>query len=265
MEIYDNHFHMDPKGKGTEAVKEFERSGGTAMMVVSKPYLPINNGKDFLKEYEILLSLVKEAREKTAVKLFVALGVHPCRINDFKDLEMAKEIMKEGIDIAIRLVEGGKASAIGEIGRPHYEVDDETWKASNEIMLYTMRRAKEADCAVIVHSKSSEKTYEEIAEIADRAGIDKRRVIKHFSPIVNETFGLTPSVIATFENAKNAFENMREFMLESDYIDDLKRPGAAIGPKALPRTVRRLSDVDEERMFRVMKDLPEQIYGISMD
>jgi Predicted metal-dependent hydrolase (urease superfamily) len=67
------------------------------------------------------------------------------------------------------------------------------------------------------------------------------------------------------KNAKNAFENMQEFMLESDYIDDLKRPGAVIGPKTLPRTVRRLSNVDEERMFRVMKDLPEQIYGISMD
>ena len=158
MEIFDNHFHMDPEGKGVDAVKEFERSGGTAMMVVSKPYLPITSGKDFLKEYEILLSLVKKARENSAVKLFVALGVHPCRINDFKDLRTAKKVMEEGIDIAAELVKEGKANAIGEIGRPHYEVTDEVWEVSNEIMLHAMARAKEVDCAVIVHSESSEKT-----------------------------------------------------------------------------------------------------------
>ena len=107
--------------------------------------------------------------------------------------------------------------------------------------------------------------YEEIAEVADKAGIDKRKVIKHFSPIIDETFGLTPSIIATFKNAKNGFENMQNFMLESDYMDDLRRPGAVIGPRTLPGTVKKLSKfIDEERMFRVMKDLPEEIYGIDL-
>ncbi|HVM45576.1 MAG TPA: hypothetical protein VM582_06535, partial [Candidatus Thermoplasmatota archaeon] len=36
--IWDNHFHLDPAGRLVEAVKEFERAGGTHLMVVHKPY-----------------------------------------------------------------------------------------------------------------------------------------------------------------------------------------------------------------------------------
>ncbi|HBN23172.1 MAG TPA: metal-dependent hydrolase [Holosporales bacterium] len=268
MIVYDNHFHMDSNGKGVEAVKEFEKSGGTAMMVVSKPYIEIKRGEDFMREYEILLSLVRDAKEKTGVKIFTALGVHPSRISDFKSLDKAKKIMVEGIELAARCVGDGKANAIGEVGRPHYETSPEVWDASNEVMEYAMMRAKDVGCAVIIHSESSDKTYEEISQIAGKVGIKKGRVIKHFSPIVKSTFGLTPSVIATFENAKNAFEKMDSFLLESDYIDDPKRPGAVIGPKTLPKTVKRLienSVTSEKNINFAMKELPEKIYGINLD
>ena len=48
----------------------------------------------------------------------------------------------------------GKAVAIGEIGRPHYEVSAEEWDLQNEIMVYAMELAQEADCAVQLHTES---------------------------------------------------------------------------------------------------------------
>jgi len=265
MEIWDNHFHLDPKGKGVEAVKEFARSGGTAMMAVSKPYIEIGGVGNFQREYEILLSLVKNAREKTGVRIFVALGVHPSRISDFGSLDRAVEVMKGGIDLAAEYVISGKAWAIGEVGRPHYPVDAKTWDASNEIMEYAMVRAHEVGCAVIIHSESAENTFNEIAEIARRAGIRGDRVVKHFSPITDNPSGLIPSVIGTYKNVREALGRMRDFMVESDHIDDPKRPGVVIGPRTLPRTVKKLLEEGYEELNRAMVDLPERVYGIELD
>ena len=263
---FDAHFHLDPEGRGVEAVRDFERAGGKGLMLVSKPYVrELRSREDARTEYEILLALAKRAREETGVKIFVALGVHPVRISEFSDVKKGRDVMKETIDLAVEYIRDGKACAIGEIGRPHYDVSDEVFEASNDVLEYAFERAREAGCAVIVHSESSEKTYEDLSAIAEKTGIDKMRVVKHFSPVVRETFGLTPSIIATYENARNACDSMRDFMLESDYIDDLRRPGAVIGPKTLPKTANRLLEEGyEDVLYRAMKDLPERVFGIEI-
>lgn len=263
---FDAHFHLDPEGKGIEAVREFERAGGKGLMLVSKPYLrEMRSREDARTEYEILLALAKRAREETGVKVSAALGVHPVRISEFSDIKKGRDVMKEAIDLAVEYIIDGKACAIGEIGRPHYEVSDEVLEASNDVIGYVFERANEIGCAVIVHSESSERTYEELSVMAEKAGMDKRKVVKHFSPIVSETFGLTPSIIARYENARRACDSMKDFMLESDYIDDLRRPGAVIGPKTLPKTANRLLEEGyEDVLYRAMKDLPERVFGIEI-
>jgi len=263
--VFDAHFHLDPRGRCIDAAKDFERAGGKAFMLVSKPYLlRLRSRSDVIEEYELLLSIADRVREETGIKVFVALGVHPARISEL-GVKTGKELLKDSIDIAVKYIEEGKACAIGEIGRPHYEVSTEVLEASNEVIEYGFERAKNLNCAVIIHSESAERTYEELSAIAERAGIDKKRVVKHFSEITSESYGITSSVIATYKNAKSACENMREFMLESDYIDDMDRPGAVIGPKTLPRTVKRLlSEGYEEKMWKAMKDLPEKVFGIEL-
>lgn len=263
--LFDAHFHLDPGGRCIDAAKDFERAGGSAFMLVSKPYLSrLKNRNDVIEEYELLLSMADRVREETGIRVFTALGVHPARISEM-GVKEGIELLKDAVDLAVRYIEEGKACAIGEIGRPHYEVSKEELEASNEVIEYGFERSKDVNCAVIIHSESSERTYEDLSSIADRAGIDKRRVVKHFSPVVRETFGLTPSMIATYENARNACESMKEFMLESDYMDDINRPGAVIGPKTLPKTAKRLlSEGYEEKVWRAMKDLPESVFGIDL-
>ena len=52
-------------------------------------------------------------------------------------------------------------------------------------------------------------------------------------------------------------------MLETDYMDDPKRPGAVLGPKTVPKRTRQLLEagLDEEVLYNTHVDLPERIYG----
>ena len=61
----------------------------------------------------------------------------------------------------------------------------------------------------------------------------------------------------TFEKSSHGF------MLETDYMDDLRRPGAVLGPKTVPKLTRQLLEagLDEEILYMSHKDLPEQIYA----
>jgi TatD-related deoxyribonuclease len=266
--VYDNHFHLDPLGKGADAIKEFERAGGKAAMIVSKPVLNIKTVTDIEKEYEILLRMIKDARERTGVQIFAALGVHPSRINEIKSIGRAKELMLKGIELAARLVTEQKATAIGEVGRPHYPVSPQEWIASNEILEFALETAKDADCGIIIHSESLSSTFDEISGMADKVGIQKSRVVKHFAPVCEETHGLIPSIIGTFDNAKEAFKKLDTFMLESDYLDDPNRPGAVIGPKTIPRTVNRVLGegiASEKQLVKIMKEIPEKTYKIEIN
>ena len=61
----------------------------------------------------------------------------------------------------------------------------------------------------------------------------------------------------TFESASHGF------MLETDYMDDPRRPGAVLGPKTVPKRTRQLlaAGLDEEILYHCHKDLPDRIYG----
>ena len=52
-------------------------------------------------------------------------------------------------------------------------------------------------------------------------------------------------------------------MLETDYMDDLRRPGAVRGPKTVPKRTNQLlnAGLDEELLWRAHVDLPNELYG----
>lgn len=123
--IYDNHIHMNPHGKNIDALKEFQAAGGTGLTLVTLPCINISKGEDFSKSYEITYSLAKRARECTNLDINIAVGPHPAIIlplSKIYGLKFAEEIMMNGMYLAARDVSEQKACAIGEVGRPHFEV-----------------------------------------------------------------------------------------------------------------------------------------------
>lgn len=273
--ITDNHMHIDPRARGLEAVKEFKNSGGTHIILVTKPSwslgVTVKKPDDYLNVFDETIEIASKIKE-IGVGAFPVLGVHPAEISkltEYMELNEAVEIMKKGLEIASDYVAKGLAVGI-KSGRPHYPVGSEVWAASNEIMEYAFSLGKEQDCAVQLHTESvGEPELQDIAERARRTGIKMYRVVKHYSPPlvkVCEELGLFPGVICVKGAIEQALEEGTRFMMETDYIDDPDRPGAVLGPKTIPkRTIKLMETYGEEPFWTVHKDNPEKVYDIEIE
>jgi len=241
------------------------------------PYseVPISTPEDFAESYGITLRMAERANAGTEVKVFACVGPYPVLLIGLAErfgLPRAVDIMKGGMDEAKRLVLERRAVAIGEIGRPHFPVSAEIMEASNDIMRYGMELAKEASCPVVLHTESADPTVmADLAGIADRTGLRREKVIKHYSPplvLEEENHGLFPSVLASKPAMKEALSKGDRFVMETDFLDEPSRPGAVMNINTVPKRTKALlasGTLTEERSMRIHKDNPERLYGISID
>jgi TatD-related deoxyribonuclease len=274
--ILDNHVHLQPQGHCVEAVKEFAKAGGTHLILSHLPYeeVRVRTAADFPLSYDITLKLAARCRSETEVGVDVTVGPYPVlliHLAEKKGLEKAIEIMKAGMESAQKLVMEGKAVGIGEIGRPHFPVPTEINEASNQIMMYGMQLAKEAGCPVILHTESTTpENMREMALMADKVGLPRNKVVKHYSPplvLEDENSGLFPSVLAKKEQTIEALGKGSRFLLETDYLDDLRRPGAVLSITTVPKrtiTLMQSGQMTEEQAYKIHVDNPLQVYGIKM-
>ncbi len=279
FEFTDNHMHIDPgRGRGIDAVREFEKAGGRHLFLVNKTVR--NAGLEFGEAgfeelFEFTVQLSREIREKTGVRSYAVIGVHPAEFAlmcEESSVEKALDIGKKAMDAAGRKVSEGRAVALGEIGTPHYEVKAEVLKACEELLSYSLGIASDLDCAVQLHTGTVlEGDFMRFRELAREANLDPKRVIKHYSPpriMAAEEAGVYPSLIASKENIEKARKEGNRFLMESDYIDDSLRPGAVVGPKSVPRVSNRLFEkgvLDEEDLWRIHCDNVQNAYGIELD
>ncbi|MFA4640126.1 TatD family hydrolase [Pyrococcus kukulkanii] len=280
MIILDNHFHVDPNnGIFLEAVKQFYRAGGTHLIVVYKSAhdygFPGIRAEDFMKAMDFHVKLVERINRETKVRAFAVVGVHPAEFDHLarnKGLEHAKNEVMKALEYAQKLCLEGKAIGIGEVGRPHYEVPQDIWDASIELMKYSMALARDADCAVQLHTESfNEEKFKELGEYIKEVGIKPYRVVKHFSPPlvrVAEEVGVFPSIIASRKNIEEAIKQGNRFLMETDYIDDKKRPGAVLGPKTVPRRTKEFLQkglFTEEDVYMIHVENPKKVYDIDLE
>jgi len=270
--IYDNHIHLNPKGRNIEALKEFENAGGTGLTLVTLPYeeVHVSDADDFLRSFEITLSMAVRARECTELKVNVAVGPYPILLIPLAErfgLDKAEKVMREGMKMAADLVASGRADAIGEIGRPHFDVPVEITEASNRILAYGMELASENSCPVIIHSETgSPELMKELSEMARSSSLDPGMVIKHFSPPLvkdDETYGVMPSIPASRKAVREALSKGDRFMLETDHIDDPARPGAVMAVNTVPKKVLGMlsnGEMSQEIAWKIGHDIPNSLF-----
>jgi TatD-related deoxyribonuclease len=275
--IMDNHLHLDPGGEGPGALKDFSRMGGTHIFLVHKPYstLRVRKADDFPAQYDITLDLASKVRDQTDLKVFVAAGPYPVEyIHLMEKLgpEKAEEAMLAGMRAAADLVAEGRVHAIGEIGRPHFPVEPEVVDASNRILKAGMEMAAEVGCPVVLHTETTTpEVCAELAAMADSAGLARDKVVKHFSPPlvdVELNAGLFPSVLASEKAVTEAARQGNRFLMETDFLDDPRRPGAVMGVKTVPKRTKMLLEKEllgVDDVWKIHKDHPEKVYGISME
>ncbi|MDH7507276.1 MAG: TatD family hydrolase, partial [Candidatus Thermoplasmatota archaeon] len=225
--------------------------------------------------YEETLLIADEIRLKIGIDVFVTVGPYPVdylKLSEKFVRKLAMSIMKKGIDEAALLCEEKKCIGIGEIGRPHFKVDEQVILDSNEIIFYAMQKAKDVDVPVVLHTESATTAQcKELAELGKKAGLQVHKIVKHFSPpliLKNENFGIMPSVLASEKNIIEALKKGTRFMMETDYIDDPLRPGAVLGPKTVPKRTFELikkNILSEKDAYEIHKVNPEKTYNICLE
>jgi len=269
--ILDNHLHLDPAhGRGIDAVEDFARVGGTHMLVVNKPSWMLEDVADdesvFRTVFETTVETVERASEVLPGRAWPVLGVHPALISKLTGRaytpEEARDIMQAGLDVAAEFVADGPALAL-KSGRPHYDVGDPIWEASNDVIRHAFELGAETGSAVQLHTEGGE-DFSEVAAWAEERGLPAKRVVKHYSG--GQLAGPTKSVLSKKDELEVAVEEAEPFLMETDFIDDPDRPGAVLGPKTVPRRVEWLLENDHAEAVRTAHvETPASVYGIDLE
>jgi TatD-related deoxyribonuclease len=269
--ILDNHLHLDPvNGRGVDAAEDFANRGGTHLLVLNKPswhlVADVDGTEGFRETFEITVDVTERASDVLPGRAWPVLGVHPALISQLVDRGYApteaRDLMQAGLDVAAEFVADGPALAI-KSGRPHYDVDEDVWEASNDVMRYAFELAAEVGCAVQLHTEGGE-DFTEVAEWAEDNGLPRERVVKHFSG--SRVEGLIASVLSNKEELEEACQGEDPFLMETDFIDDPDRPGAVLGPQTVPKRVEWLVEEGyEDAMYRAHVETPARVYGIDTE
>ena len=276
MILFDNHLHLRRDGRFLDAVHDFKKAGGTHFVLCQLPMtdLVVKN-KSYKLCYQKTLEIAEEIQSNVDVGVFVTVGPYP--VDYLKLLEkfgrdIAVEIMKKGMDEAARLCEENMCIGIGEIGRPHFSVSETVIEDSNKVLMYGMSKAKDVGVPVVLHTESTTPdSCKEFVEMGKKVGLPANKIVKHYSPALilkSENFGLMPSVLASRKNILAAIRKGTRFMMETDYIDDPRRPGAVLGPKTVPKITKHLLEkelISEKQVEMIHKENPEKTYGIDLE
>jgi len=279
--ILDNHFHLDRVGRYLDAAADFQRVGGTDLVLVHKPdfdNLP-NNVEGVRKAYEDTVAMAEQVRLECDLRVRVVLGPHPASwVHQCASLgvEESNELHLQAVELAIEFCEENLAVGVGEVGRPHWDVGDEVLDQADEILIEVLSMCKRANVPAQLHlDANGEKTNREIAKICDHVGFPRFGAIHHHADAdISKKFthGLTSSVVVGRDSIKDIsdtiWQNEGGFLMETDYMDDPRRPGAVLGPKTVPRRTQALATsligrgLDAEAVLSAIHiDLPEALYG----
>ena len=276
--VFDDHFHLDPAFGGFQAsVDEFVKAGGTHFLLVHKPDFEglSTSVEAYRTEFERTVRMGREVNARGDVECFVALCPHPAEFPRHADrlgFEGAWELLTGAIEVCGELArEDELVVALSEAGRPHYPVSPEVWMFSNRLLDFELATAKDAGVAAQLHTESATpEVMRDLAGHVEASGLSKDKVAKHYcGPLVlkEENAGLFPSVLASRPNVAEALRKGDRFMLETDFIDDKRRPGAVMAPATVPRRTRAMLEqgIGEERVWRIHKENPERVYGVKIE
>ena len=232
--------------------------------------------------YSETLSMAEEARA-SGVNVGVVLGPHPVAWeHQIEPLGLARatELHLEAVGLALDHIEAGNAVCLGEVGRPHYAVSGETWEAANDMLREVMAMAAAVGTSVQLHVEDNGvTTCRELAALCDEAGLARDRAIRHYAP-ADVSADFTHGLAATVSVGSSSVETIADtaasasapWGMETDFLDDPRRPGAVLGPKTVPKRTQQLcsalleADWEEEEVINLMtkihSDWPSRLYSI---
>lgn len=280
--IADGHAHVSPLGIGPkELSRKFKASGGWFIALVSLPphYYGLDDTPDNLvRAVEMHAQLCSKVRDE-GLKVACVGGVHPATVDriiktssgdPMKALEKVLRAVKE----IIRMLERGEIDGLGEFGRPHYKTVPASFAANDVILVHVLTAARDLDAPVHLHlEEAGTLTVHAIDELAKLIGVSSlSKIIFHHSSIAMAKEALKRGYSATLTGRKEIIEKIKVegvispgAMLESDYIDDPKRPGVVMYPWEISENIRRIYEegiIDDNEIYVLNIESIKKVYGI---
>ncbi|HTT15969.1 MAG TPA: TatD family hydrolase [Thermoplasmata archaeon] len=270
--VVDHHCHLSPTGEGLAAVARFRAAGGTHLFLATQNYdarVPTDL-EGYRRQFELTERLARRSREECGVEVYLVVAPYPIDLlaaAESLGLEPALALQRAALDLAGRWVRERRAVAIGEVGWPHFAVESGVAAASRSAFQHALEVAREAGCPAVVHGPDLDAAgWRGLGDDARRAGLEPGRVIKHYarSPRPPGT-EVVASYLAQRELVTRVLEEPGPWFLETDFLDDPRRPGAVLDLATVPRRARALAERGPsfvERLRVPFLDSVERVYGL---
>lgn len=273
LPIVDHHCHLSPGGEGVAAARRFERAGGTHLFITTHNWnhRPLRTVEDYATQFEEMEALTRRVKAETRLGTSLVLAPYPVdllRLSDDIGAGPASEVHRRALDLAGRWVAEHRAVALGEVGRPHFPVPPETARLVVSVLEHAFEVARDQSCPVVVHSEDlGPEGYSELADLARHVGLPTEKVVKHYarsrlSPATRA--GVTPSFLARRELVREVLPDPAPWFLETDFLDDLGRPGAVLDIATVPKRAAWIAREQPELVERLRTPFVEsvsRVYG----
>ncbi len=269
----DHHCHLSPSGEGVEAARRFRAAGGTHLFLATQNYTGVvpRTVDDYRDQFETTEALGRRVREETGVVAYPVVAPYPIDLVGaipVLGVEPALALHRAALDLAGQWVREHRAVALGEVGRAHFPVPPEESSAVDAAFRHAFEVAREVGCPLVVHSADLDASgFRELAERAREWGLAPTRVVKHYARVrlpPTERYGVVPSYLARRELVRAVRPDGAPWFLETDFLDDPKRPGAVLDLATVPRRALAIAESDDgggDRLFVPFVESVEKVYG----
>ena len=280
--VADGHAHVSSLGIGpAKLAKKFLESGGWFMALVSLP--PHYHGLEdtpmnLVRAIEIHAKLCSKVREEGLVIACIG-GVHPATIDRIiktasGDPMRTLDKVLQAIETIIKMVADDVIDGLGEFGRPHYKTSPSSFVANELVLIRVLEAARDMDVPLHLHlEEAGTLTVRAVDKIVEILGAKRlSRVVFHHSSIAMAKEALNRGYSATLIGKKQIIDKIRlsniivpGTLLESDYIDDPKRPGIVMYPWEVGESVKiaveeGIISVDDAYVLGI--ESVKRIYGL---
>jgi len=276
----DAHLHSNPlRGIGLRSiVKNFKAVGGWFLAIVSLPPSHYGLGSsydDYVRGIEILMRECRIAKEE-GVKTKCLAGIHPADLEKLVNSQSLK--YDEVINLALKilnyiskLIKSGVLDGIGEVGRPHYKTTPEGYVVNELVLHHALRLAKDLHSIVHLHlEQGGILTVLSMTDLLESISLSKDLVLLHHMDIKTamnaEGVSLRYTLCGKLQLLREGFKKLKPtYMIESDFIDDPRRPGVAAYPwEIVENQLLLLKEglVSEDYLFKLNVDNIVKFYGV---
>lgn len=253
LPVVDHHCHLSPAGEGVDAARRFYREGGSHLFLTTHNWdrSPLLTAADYGRQFETMEALGHRIQTAGVGRVSLVLAPYPVDLLPLAEsigLDSAVDVQIEALDLAGARIREHRAVALGEVGWPHFPVSKEIGEAARRVFRHALEVAHDVECPVVVHCEDLDADgYRDLSMQAKAAGVAPETVVKHYVRTYvppEGRFGITPSFLAKKDAVTAALHDPGPWFLETDFLDDPRRPGAVLDIATVPR---RAAAVDREQ------------------